>query len=597
MQMVLIANNATVTLLNVRMNSKSSDRIPKPLWKYLTTHSNAKGIVRVAGVKRSQIISLNFNKPDSGEQQFNFYVQQQQLPKEIRLRKTGSVKGRLILPKGIKKDLSKVKLRIATLSTTLHGQDFSWYGHAIVYPTKEGRFQIPAIAEGTVRVFVTEPEGFMLRAEPPTSDLIVTSNDTSTLKIPLQKAVRMTRLIRNAKTKKPISGIRVHLQNRHQNIGAITDQQGKFSTWILPNVPYHTVYNIPEGYINRNIDAFLSTTVSSDAKEKELPPIELLQGRTITGTVVDSSGKPFAGIRVGVDWSDPKEDFGESVANSIGARKWGKTDAKGHFQITKVHPDVDLTITPVRAGVRLGDTIKMLANDTRPIQLQTNKFYFVSLNGRVIDKTGSPVAGVPIRIFVAKDKKAKENSMLAAYHLTDKEGRFKTKAHLPRQYMYRLSVSPQNHDIAVSTWMRPETVGTTFADMIVERSKSKAGKTVSIKVVKEENFMLRTIVDSAGKPIADAQVIAWYSGERKHRQSRKDGKFIFQNVPKKGLWIYVNAKGFRFHGEYTEPDWDNKKIVLIRDNKPAKKQMKSMTRKSVNPDVIKLAHSEYRQVC
>ena len=134
------------------------------------------------------------------------------MPAELTLGRVGAIQGRLEVSRGSQADLSRLKLRIATLSTTEHGQREYWSGESILQPDEVGEFAIPAIREGTIRLWVQEPEDFGYRADPPAEGLNVTAGDTATLVIPMRKAVQIVRQIRDAKTREPVRGVQARMQ-------------------------------------------------------------------------------------------------------------------------------------------------------------------------------------------------------------------------------------------------------------------------------------------------------------------------------------------------------------------------------------------------
>ncbi len=382
--------------------------IPDAIRKKMRGYTDANGEIRLDGFDRVQIVSLLMASEDHGLQ--SYFCFGRMLPTTLRMRSAGGIRGRLVLPAGSQADLSTVQVRIATLRSTAHGQEELWAGAAIVYPDQQGRFEIPAIAEGTIRVFVTEPDGFPYRSDTTPEGLIVSPGETSELVIPLRKAVRGTRLIREAKSKQPISGVRVLLENNHQQVSARTDANGQFTAFLLPGVLYNTVYDMPDGYLQQNINSRTRTQVPNGVQEHTLKPIDVLQSRIIEGIVRDANGAGFPGVRVGANWSESDEDFGFRAASGFSGRVWATTDASGHFRLTGVHPVTAISLTPVRAGLVLGSTVNVPGSEDNAVELSTEPFDFVSLNGRVVHQDGSPAAGVRYSIQSATDAAKKRES-------------------------------------------------------------------------------------------------------------------------------------------------------------------------------------------
>ncbi len=460
-------SGAAVTLISARFPKDSYVVIPEAIREHLVTRTDDDGRVQVVGLKHKEIVTLEFAKMDLGRQGYSFYARGRRMPTDLKLRNVGALNGQLVFPKGSKADPSRVKVRIVTMNTTEHGEDEYWHGESKVQLDRRGRFSIPRIAEGTVRVFIDEPDEFAFRSDPPAEGLVVKPDKTARLEIPMRKTVKVTRLLLDRNTKKPIRGVRVLMQNRHQHIYARTDDDGRFTARILPDVRYHTVYNLPSGYINLNRESMFETFVPGGAADHVLDPIEFLRGRTIEGTVVDSSGRPLVGVQVAANWDAPDEDFGIGVAMvAVQGRRWATTDSAGRFRLDRIHPDVDVTLTPVRAQVVLGKSQLAPKNDT-PVRLETNAFKFISLSGRVVDLDGNPIAGAEYLIYLIRSSKQ--------YHsfrgVTDGDGLFETPAHFPTKFEYKLAVQSQWNDVVASPALAPAQSGSQFSDVKVDRSK------------------------------------------------------------------------------------------------------------------------------
>ena len=462
------ASGATVRVHAIRFEDAPYQVIPEVVRERIALTSGANGRIAIRGLARENIVSLEFETPRLGRQVYSFHAQGRRIPTDLTLRKTGAIEGRLELPRGSHADLSQVKVRIATLENTAHGQDEYWAGEAIVRPDREGKFAIPGIAVGTIRVFVDEPDGLELRSDPLPEKLAVVAGETAQLEIPMGYAVKVTRSIQEAETVNPIAGVRVHMQYGVQHVYARTDGSGRFAAWILPGVPYHTVYDHADEYISHTASAINQTTVPAGDDEHELPPIEFVRGRTIEGNVVDPEGRPVADVRVGADWPGHREDFGVAEAGAaVNARRWGSTDAEGHFQIKGVFPIGRITLTPVRHEVILGKAVGVAAGDNRPVRLETEAFEFTSLRGRVVTPDGKPVAGADVVVKLYRNTQ----EYIAWRGVTDAAGRFRTPRHFPVQFGYWIMVQSRFRDVVSSRWQRPAESGDRFPDIEVDPAK------------------------------------------------------------------------------------------------------------------------------
>jgi len=460
--------DATVTVSVVKFPDDDYQSVPETIRRRFEVNSGIDGKFMVRGVGRDHVVSLHFMSPQWGAQSYGFHGRGRRIPTQHTLRRTGSITGRLILPPESRADLSQVNLRVATLESTKHGLDETRAAFALVQPDRSGQFAIPAIAAGTIRVFCDEPDGFGFRYDSPPEELSVKPGFKAKLEISMSPAVLVTRQLREAVTRKPLPGIRAHLQHGNQNIQARTDQEGRFSAWILPGVRYHTVYDYPDEYIIQLRQDNEVTQAPAGVVKHELPPIELLRGRTIEGTVVDPSGHPLADVRVGANWKDPREDFGFAILGvAVNARRWGTTNSEGHFRITGIFPQSGVTLTPVRAEVILGPSVSVAADDLQAVRMETNPFDFISLTGRIVDMAAKPIAGAEVLVQLRESDK----TCHAWRAVTDAQGKFTTPAHFPREFKYRIMVQSQFQDVAASPWQSPVDAGQLFPDFAVDRSK------------------------------------------------------------------------------------------------------------------------------
>ncbi|HLJ10673.1 MAG TPA: M56 family metallopeptidase, partial [Planctomycetaceae bacterium] len=442
---------ATVTPHTMKFAGHSYQIIPEVIRRHLKVHSDADGRFTLF-VPRENIVELEFETEKLGRQQYGFHVQGRRIPTEFTLRNTGTIKGRLVLPAGARVDLSAVKIRVGTLESTEHGLDEARYGAANVRPDRDGRFAIPAIAEGTIRAFIEEPEGLGHCYDPPAEEPRLKAGTTANIEFPMSRAARITRLLRERGTQQPIPSVHVRMQHRTQIVHARTDRSGRFAAWILPDVPYQTNYDLPDEFIipnefaNRAVGMIGQTRVS--AGSEELEPLELPRGRTLEGVVIDSRGEPLADVRVGANWHDsgPRAVV-KGAGAAVDARKWATTDSAGHFRIRGLPPDAEITLTPMRAQVVLGKSVELGADDGR-IRLQTDNFEFTSFTGRVVDQDGVAIAGADLVVQLNRD----ENIFMAMQLVSDANGRFRTPAHFPKQFDYRLVVRSKRENIAAAPW-------------------------------------------------------------------------------------------------------------------------------------------------
>jgi hypothetical protein len=382
-----------------------------------------------------------------------------------------------------------------------------WSEDLTIRPDRDGRFVVPKIAKGSIWIVANLPDDLGYRADRPDGDLVIIPGQTATVEIPMSKRVQVIRTVRDAQTKKPLSGVPVVLEWKDEWVKSETDGQGTFAAWIRADVQYQISIDLPQGYVRRNAASFQPVLVPSAAPERKLEPIELSRECRLQGVVIDHQGQPLAGVRVGADWRVPDEALEHKPAEGVRARKWAITDSKGRFQFEHLVAGAELTLTPVRAGVVLADPLRVEPGNGKPIRLQTRQFDFAAIEGRVVDRAGKPFAGVEVVVRVVRS-----NESVDAWHLrTDPSGRFQTPAYFPKQLEYQVTVRPMCKVLVSSSPRRLSQAREQFPDLVIDRPDpfqfSKLVGTDVIAIVNREPIFASDVFERASLvPLEPAQM-------------------------------------------------------------------------------------------
>ena len=140
--------------------------------------------------------------------------------------------------------------------------------------------------------------------------------------------------VRAKETGKPIPGALVHIYYGVGRQGAdpITDAQGKYTARVLPGrVGLQMIY-LPKEYVQLGEPWNRPLEVPKDAKEFDLPPVEVVLAKRIEGRLVDEHDRPVA--NAGVCVLDGNRGYGH-----------GASDRNGKFSVT----GVPATINPAKA--------------------------------------------------------------------------------------------------------------------------------------------------------------------------------------------------------------------------------------------------------
>ncbi len=191
---------------------------------------------------------------------------------KIRLPPAGRIEGRLIA------DDPKVARGVAVLLTTREvGSASSSAGKAEVTSDDQGRFVVPAIAMGALRIQVQVDEGLPYQPELP-KELTVRAADVTRVEIRMARAVRIESIVRAKETEEPLADTRVWIQIGANGQGQFvtSDQQGKFSAYVLPGtIKLNPMFRLPDGGLRGHSWLAKTFTVPAGVECFELPPLEV----------------------------------------------------------------------------------------------------------------------------------------------------------------------------------------------------------------------------------------------------------------------------------------------------------------------------------
>jgi RNA polymerase sigma factor (sigma-70 family) len=189
-------------------------------------------------------------------------------------------------------------------------------GLAEVKSDEQGRFFVPAIARGNLRIEIVVDENQHLRPELPES-IAVQEGRTAMFAIPMVPTVVVRGSIRVKETGKPVPGALVHIYYGVYRQGAdpVSDAQGKFTARVLPGRIGLQVIAMPAGLVQLDEPWLRPITVPPDAKEFVLPPLEVIQAQKIGGRLVDQKSQAVADVQVHVIEGNRRYGYGKSDKN------------------------------------------------------------------------------------------------------------------------------------------------------------------------------------------------------------------------------------------------------------------------------------------
>lgn len=502
-----------------------------------------------------------------------------EMPKTITLRPVGRLSGRVTA-----KNLAEVRglvLALVTRAGTDSAKDSVMVaGSAEVTIDAEGKFDVPAVAEGAPQISLpvrTSPYRIDSSLKPLPK---IKAGEGASIEVPLRIGVEVSGIVRERGTNKPIAHLPV-LFFYGDNIGeqVLTDAAGRYTCRVAPGKGYR-LSGIPKEYVppDRQRSA-VPLVFPENVAQHELPPLELEPAPTLRGKVVDENGNPVPGATVQATWLGYSHRRGHAEIHEVTR----VCDQSGAFAIQTVILKTDTFRGPAkdteaRLRARSGDAVtdKPLVVDgdlSKPVTLRISKSYALALAGRVTDTSGKPIAEAKVTIWhrpwmpppnYGTPRPIRFDG--AADIRTDAAGKFQTPRQLERDGEYRAEVEAPGIRTSKTDWLKvSEIKSDRFADLVVNRVGLLAGK----------------VLDRQGRPVASATITRTDDGPQRLRtMSDEHGQFRLTNVPDGRGFLFVEAAGFRFHGQILPAGSKHVEAIVTRTNEPVLKALKTL------PDVL-----------
>lgn len=359
----------------------------------------------------------------------------------------------------------------------------------------DGRFEIEGVAPGAHQLRAIA-DGL---AQDVPLDITVELESSAEVRIELLAAVSISGRVVEKGTRTPlgktrVAAVSVARDNRERSQYAVARDDGSFVIDHLLPGEYQLILNDYQDGPRESV-----TVAKSDVTDMTL---EAPVRGSIAG-VVRHDGRPVEGVDVGV------------------ANRRAVTAHDGTFLIERV-PDGahELTADSLRRGAFASRRVEM-RDAQRITGMMLDLDVSASVSGTVVDQHGAPVAGAFVR-FSAVD------SMKRGVGTTTDNGAFTTRAmYGGTEYRYEV------HDVSDTVF--PPAEGARFPRLVLADNTSKVTGLV-IRVRVDRLALSGRLVDSAGAPVSDARIVAFYEGARGASgrmpvtTSDKDGAFSLRDL-------------------------------------------------------------------
>jgi beta-lactamase regulating signal transducer with metallopeptidase domain/parvulin-like peptidyl-prolyl isomerase len=191
---------------------------------------------------------------------------------------------------------------------------------------------------------------------------------------------------------------------------------------------------------------------------------QLMRRVAANSATFDTRGKK-ALLRSDPQWKGSSNEPGTRAVAGVPAQKWAKTDSLGHFHFDDLPCDVELTFTPVHAGIRLAEPVPVAPTNAKQLQLRIGHFDFASIAGRVVDQGGRPVSGAQVLV-----QRMQSGQTIDCLRLrTGPGGRYVSPAWFPQAFEYRVAVRSMCKDVAVTAARTVANSCEQFPDLVIDR--------------------------------------------------------------------------------------------------------------------------------
>lgn len=531
------------------VNYKTSvafSQVPEELRAVVSARTDNNGTATLLAIDPGLLFLVQVVSDEFGRQTIRVDRNTEAGVREIQLRPTGSIKGRLV---GERSEwLKGVRLGFETDSRD------EWSdtdGIAETITDDEGHFEVPTIASGVlVRTYVALDPALPVRHRINKS-FYVTPGETLHMEIPLESAPWVSGKVLAKSNGQPVANAEISLDyGFRQSSRVTTDAQGSYKGRALAGPVRVQIISMPDSYVQLGAPWETFYEVPSDIDEFALPTLEVVGTHELAGQLLDSAGQPLPNTQVlacesnrryGFATTDSQGRFSMRVPNGVETRIDVYIDKRGQEPTTIVERD------PLM--VRFSNAPR---EQERP-EIRSS-LPDVVLTGRV-RSGGVPIAGItlilkrgiPAQTAISGDASTTQRQTVTQYRdvgraLTDTNGVYRLTG-LKAGDDYQIKVKPP-FLAADPTW-RHQVPGTSHLS-----SKARGDVVLPDVNLRRLNQSLSGIVvDREGTPVEGAHVTVQLrdSGQTIHQlttsssppraDSDHEGRFHLTHLPDEPLTI------------------------------------------------------------
>lgn len=363
--------------------------VPEEMHSAVSARTDDKGVATLSALQPESLHSVQVISEKFGMQGMRVVRGVERAVREIRLRETGRIEGRLV---GGRPDWRRSVRLIFSVDN--RDEETGTDGEARVVTDDDGHFEVPVIASGgAVHTYVRLDPSLPVR--PRLNDnMFLAAGETLNVEIPLVPAVTVHGKVQAKDGGKPIANAEISLGygGFRQSESVLTDEEGRYESRVLPGPTHVHIFVLPEGYARPGTsgEAF---QVPDNVDKFELPAIELVRTHKLSGRLIGAKDEPLSAVRLMV--IDQNHFYG-----------FATTDSQGRFTMN-VPDGVEGKIVVNREG-QGAEPVEIVARDPLLIRYsggsqrkatdaEREQKPDVVLTGRVLSG-GKPLPGVTLTL-------------------------------------------------------------------------------------------------------------------------------------------------------------------------------------------------------
>lgn len=447
------------------------------------------------------------------------------------------------------------------------GPDINFIGTALVTTDDQGRFEIPALAEGYLTLSC-RPRGDLPYRTKDIPRTLVRADRPNDIKVAVDRACRVEGTVVDRQSGAPIAGVRIapNMQQAGFLEHCFADDNGRFAMHLPAGQYQLRIASLPRAYAITPNAEYRQINVMPGEKPTTVDPCEVIKAEPpLRGRVVDERGQAVAGASVTGVWE-------VSLANSYGIYDGLATsDSNGNFELERIPPLVEVKLSAQRAALATLEPLLVWPSEQKPVTLRLSRAATAAVRGRVLGTDGRPIANALVRVWCRKTKGpygpvtgSMDFSRIQEIR-TDDDGKFQTPRELNIAHDYSIEAVALGCVSESTDFVNPAPGDfNVLPDLLLRRALKL--RTVSGRVV-----------DRKGQPLSGATVLESGDGPRKSRANTDDqGRFQIGGVADGPACLFAEKSGFRFGGTLIGADEKAVELVLDRADEQPARMLKSL---------------------